>query len=125
LAKTIVAKQEIIDRALDESIGAEEPIAVPESIRPRREELREPLPDEVAAAAHEAIRLLAAMDRDHAALRNAAGFSRYDSALGHMLAGAKILSPGQAHLARKLALRYRRQLPAELVARLEQEVVHA
>lgn len=122
LAKIIVAKQTVIDAALDDPIVQAEAAApvvpIPDAGLDRRD-LRQPLPPEVVAAAHEAMRYLAATDHDRARLRNEVGFSRYDSTIGHALAAADRLTVGQARLARKLALRYRRQLPPDLVARLE------
>jgi SWI/SNF-related matrix-associated actin-dependent regulator 1 of chromatin subfamily A len=114
LAQTIVAKQEIIDKALDAPVD-EQDIVVPDALPVRREDLAEPLPPEVARAAHDAVRYLAGLDRDYASARNAAGFSKYDSALGHKLAELPHLTAGQARLARKLALRYARQLPVQLM----------
>jgi hypothetical protein len=88
-------------RAQLDAIMAEREAAIAAS----RATSAEPLPSEVARAAHDAVRYLASLDRDYASVRNAAGFSKYDSALGHKLAELPHLTAGQARLARKLALR--------------------
>ena len=68
-------------------------------------------------AAHEALKLLAAMDDDRATVRNAAGFSQSDGDFGHKLAESLSLSDAQYRIARVMVSKYRRQLPADLVDR--------
>ncbi len=67
---------------------------------------------------HQAIRTIARLC-DGARTLDTAGFSKIDLNIGHSLARALLLTPKQAVIARKIALKYRRQLPAELAARLE------
>lgn len=70
---------------------------------------------EKIAAAHRAMQILASMDTDHARELNGYGFNKADCFIGHSLANRGSLSPKQAVLAAKLANKYRRQLPAEIV----------
>lgn len=69
-------------------------------------------------AAHDALRIVAGCDPDHAKDANGLGFARSDVALGHALASASIdaiqSSPAYAALVHELAARYRRQVPASL-----------
>ena len=127
MAKRIVAKQEVIDQALDtlRAPMLEMPVAstargsatVGSSKEKIAKEAELMTPDE-RAAAHEALKFLAgrcngARDWD------GAGFSKIDTCLGKDLAARTWLSPKQAALARKIAWRYRKsQLPESLVARL-------
>lgn len=127
LAKTIVAKQQVADEALDNKHDPLEPapqITVPEPVehveRPstasvRRERiaaLAERITPEITETVHTSLRLLAAMDADRAREQNNAGFSKIDVALGHDLAEREHLSPKQAALGAELARKYRRQLPS-------------
>lgn len=124
MARRIIAKQDVIDRALD-TVTA--PAAGDPTPRPRHPEMTDlaaqadRLTSDQREAAAEAIRLL----RDYcngAATMDGAGFSKIDVRIGHSLAAQSQsyigLTPKQAALARKVALKYRRQLPAELVSRL-------
>lgn len=74
---------------------------------------------ETIRRAHRAVRYLADLDRDHAQIANAAGFSKSDSKCGHNLARwpeeKVVLHFALAALALKLARKYRRQLPAALL----------
>jgi SWI/SNF-related matrix-associated actin-dependent regulator 1 of chromatin subfamily A len=133
MAQKIVAKQAIIDAALDVGMAAPEdeeaivfdqlatlahenaPLSAPEA-RPATSDI-EPLsltPQQVEAVLV-ALRLLAGMDTDGARVLNGVGFSKFDSAIGHDLAGRVTLSPKQATLGLKIARKYRRQISADLV----------
>jgi hypothetical protein len=46
------------------------------------------------------------------------GFSKVDVAIGHSLAPCQVLSDRQAALGKKLCLKYRRQLPEEVIERI-------
>lgn len=89
---------------------------------PLRELDREPAktlpPRRVLEAALEAVRTVAGYAPDHAAIENGLGFARSDVALGHALASAPLSSaidsPGMALLVWRMAMRYRRQVPARL-----------
>jgi SWI/SNF-related matrix-associated actin-dependent regulator 1 of chromatin subfamily A len=128
VAKTVLAKQVVADKALDQLPGAapEPEPAVAEEV-PVREEEGEQMAtqttsrDRIAAIAghmtaedvsamHQGVRQLAGWDTDHARSLNGAGFSKLDSALGHELAEKQSLTPKQGALAAVLCQRYRRQL---------------
>jgi SWI/SNF-related matrix-associated actin-dependent regulator 1 of chromatin subfamily A len=127
IAKKLVAKQNIIDRALDtETERAAQPEAVdsitifeePEGdqveLDPKTGKLRAKAADlftaEESALIHSGLRHLAALDPDHAREENGVGFNGRDGRIGHSLANAPILTQKQAALGLRLVRRYRRQL---------------
>lgn len=123
MARVIVQKQEIADRALDKGLAAQEvqePVltvtlgSVLESVNEGPM-----LSGELVALAHQGVQSLAAMDRDRARDLNGMGFNRLDCAIGHKLANQSSLSPRQALLAAKLCIRYRRQLGDEQAERFK------
>ena len=125
LLGTLVAKQKVIDRVLDRVPEAttttdDHQATAPEARPPRGEATptTAPLSATQAAAVLAALRYLAGHDADRAAQLNGVGFSRYDTDFGHELATRRELTPRQAAAGRKLALRYRRQLPEQLLADL-------
>jgi hypothetical protein len=68
-----------------------------------------------AAAAHLAVRMLAGVC-DGASALDDRGFNKFDAPFGHSLANQAFLSAKQIGIAMRLAIKYQRQLPAELVA---------
>ncbi len=70
-------------------------------------------------AAHDAIRVVAGYDPDHATLANGRGFARSDVVIGHALASSPsqlaLASPGLALHVWRLAGRYRRQVPQRVL----------
>ena len=68
------------------------------------------------AAVHEALRWLAAMDRDRAAERNQLGYNQADTFIGHALSNRDDLTPKEAVLGRHLVKKYHRQLGAPALA---------
>ena len=118
MANTLVAKQQIIDAALDDAERAElaaidvapDAPATANTSRSRVAKLAETLTPEQIARTHAALRMLAGMDLDHASAKNDMGFNRYDSQIGHDLAGRASLTPKQAALGQIIANKYRRQL---------------
>lgn len=117
MAKTLVAKQKVADEALDNVRSAILAVpAVPKSKRRTGDDDKPIAPptSELEAAAHEALRIIATMDWDHARERNEVGFSRYDNIAGHELAARATWTPKQAIFATRLARKYRRQLPEHL-----------
>ena len=120
MAQILVQKQEVISKALDDKSV---PI-VPEV----RKERAAPVPDVVketeaawisaerGRAIHAALRVIAGMDGDRARELNGRGFSRIDGAFGHDLAGRDCLTERQVVAGLKLVNKYRRQIPAELLA---------
>lgn len=117
MARKLVAKQEIIDRALDRERGeiAAEPIVIGEQMatastsRAKIAEVAASLTPEQIVEIHGQLRALAAMC-DGARRIDGAGFSKIDLQIGHSLANAPSLTPKQAALGAKLTHKYRRQL---------------
>lgn len=123
VARVIVDKQDVADRALDRSADLSEPV-LPVDVPPppRRQDLdavAARLTPEAVRAIHEGLQLLAGLDPDRARARNELGFDKYDSALGHRLASLQSLSPRQAALGAALLRKYRRQLPDDVVRHVE------
>ncbi len=123
MARKLIAKQEIIDQALDTKAEAApeapslpgETVATESSSRAKIAAEAEKMTPARIAAIHDSLRMLAAMDQDFARDQNGMGFGRLDVQIGHSLAGQSTLTPKQAALGSKLVHKYRRQLPAELV----------
>lgn len=124
MAKKLIEKQVVIDRALDDK-GAQMPEASAVSdaaetgwhevatatVTPSRlDEWAKELSADDVAAVHAKLKLLAAMDADHASQVNGVGFSKVDVAIGHKLAKLYQLTPRQAALGSILVNKYRRQL---------------
>lgn len=74
------------------------------------DKIAEKLTPELMMLAHDGMKVLAAMDPDHASEENAMGFSQMDGAFGHSLANAITLTPRMAASAAMLCRKYRRQL---------------
>jgi len=129
MAHILVAKQQIIDKALDRMAAAvpaaptREQAATADTPRSRIEKLAETLTDSQRTAAHLAVRLLAGLDPDGAREINEMGFNRLDGRIGHELAERATLSPRQAALAWTLVQKYHRQLQHGLMAVLKGEAV--
>ena len=125
MAQTIIHKQATADSALDtdhdaakrERMDAVE-AAVAESLRKleERHDMAAVLADK-REDIHHALRILAGMC-DGARERDEMGFNGLDTQFGKQLAAQETLSVGQALAAYKMLAKYRRQLPAELYARL-------
>lgn len=121
MAELIVERQDIIDRALDSDATIEQVELEQDS---GTTVSREPLPKKYPeateaqkAAALEAMRLLAGVC-DDARERDGEGFNKIDSPVGKRLAALDRLTDGQAWFAAKLAKKYRRQLPGDLISEL-------
>lgn len=128
MASILVEKQEVQAAALDtvsqaatvSDASAQGPVvptagraATESATRQAIAEAAAKLTPEEIAAIHGKLRILAALDADHAAVLNGVGFSRIDGEIGHSLAGAGTLTPKQAALGARLVHKYRRQLGAE------------
>ncbi len=118
MAKALVAKQDVIDKALDK-VMADEPIVIRDSAtqsisRAKIEEEAAEITPEQSKAVTEALRRLAGMC-DGAQAIDGRGFNKLDTMIGKSLAEWPRLTPRQAVLGRKIVLKYRRQLPTELV----------
>ena len=123
MARTLVRKQEVIDRALDhedvdeasEEMEQEERRAA--AVREKKQTTRQFIDDladkmtrERIAVIHAGLRILAS--RCDGALRiDGHGFSGPDVRVGHDLADTSSLSARQAALGLKLVITYRRQIP--------------
>jgi hypothetical protein len=113
----LVAKQDVADMALDDDTGLSADLsdrkvdtAALDYVAARRKAY-----EDAGLSEQECITLLAKMRYlasrcDGAVVEDGAGFSKFDSGIGHALAECKSFSPKQALCARKLAVKYRRQL---------------
>lgn len=121
MADMLVAKQDVIDRALDKGAApiaqttatveqANKVLAAVAVTAPKTPDM----PAEQVAAIQKALRLLANLDPDYACEKNDAGFNSADGDFGHKLAGLATLTPRQAAAARKMLLKYKRQIPNEV-----------
>jgi len=122
MAKSIVRKQEIADKALD--VLPREAVL---ETRNASDPVRKPMPKTIPAAtpeerdaAHLAMQMLAGMC-DGARQLDDRGFSKFDARIGHGLATHLTLSDGQVILAKRLATKYQRQLPDSILATLKIE----
>lgn len=113
--KTLVAKQQIIDRALDQVPDASvaEPVVpvtcVTITVAEAKQEAAAMTRDQ-ADAVHLGLRMLAGVC-DGAVKRDGCGFNGADAFIGRTLANQARLSGKQAALGRKLLWKYARQLP--------------
>ena len=124
MAKRIIAKQTVIDQALD-TVHAER-VVLRGTVKPgapvtpsKLAEEAETMTEVQRGAAMASIKLLA-MRCDGAAAVDGAGFNKLDTRIGKELAAKMTMSPKQYALARKIALKYRRQLPDSLIEGMTQ-----
>jgi SWI/SNF-related matrix-associated actin-dependent regulator 1 of chromatin subfamily A len=123
MIRKLMEKQEIADLTLDRAPTpppATSPASHPGSPAPVRKPSRfsargAAMPITQADAIHQALKIIAGLDSDHAAARNGEGFSKFDSAIGHELAKTEHLSAGQKGYGWALARKYRRQLPEKII----------
>jgi SWI/SNF-related matrix-associated actin-dependent regulator 1 of chromatin subfamily A len=111
MAKKLIAKQEIIDRALDKIVKFEN-IILPtksESYTPPVDPKEYEFTYELKQKIHAAIRIISSYC-DGAHSLDGAGFSKVDVRIGKSLALAPGLSPKQTWLAKKIVWKYRKQL---------------
>lgn len=126
MAKVLVAKQEIADRALDRENVLALPVLPSEDEIARQEAQRKAteieITPEVREAATAAVQFLAARC-DGARTEDAAGFSKIDAGIGRSLAErsrARPLSDGEVRLTVRICWKYsKRQLPQEIVKVIE------
>jgi SWI/SNF-related matrix-associated actin-dependent regulator of chromatin subfamily A-like protein 1 len=119
IAKTIVEKQDVIDRALDKAASAVDrswgtmitvaDVATRNVTCAEIDEEAADIPVTEVVEIHEKLRRLAMMC-DGARSIDGAGFNKCDSAIGKSLAARPSLTPKQAALGRRLVHKYRRQL---------------
>lgn len=117
MAQTIVSKQNVADKALDNDTSIKVQL-----LPSKRAHVAKPKKyPEISAAEREAaslcIQLLAGVC-DGARKIDGQGFNKFDSRIGHALAmvPAAAMTDGQAYLAKQIARKYRRQLPADVYA---------
>jgi SWI/SNF-related matrix-associated actin-dependent regulator 1 of chromatin subfamily A len=123
MARILVEKQDVIDRALDREPDPAPLVPVETRERAETESTSraqiiadaENMTPERIAAIHVGLQMLAGRC-DGARELDGAGFSKVDVRIGHSLADAGALTPRQAALGAKLVNKYRRQLPPDLVA---------
>ena len=121
MAKTLVEKQAIIDKALGDDgldmVITAKPGAT-ENISRKMISLEAiNLTPEQIADIHEGLKIIAGMC-DGARVLDGAGFSKVDTQIGHDLAERSFLTPKQAVLGKRICTKYRRQLPEELRNRI-------
>lgn len=132
IASQIVAKQAVIDAALDNEIDLDaEDRKVPllptadgsvsdivksevDKWEQRKEQGADILPEQ-RDAIHDCLKALAGLC-DGALSRDDIGFNGVDSGFGHSLAHQLILTPKQAFFGAKIIAKYHRQLPSALLA---------
>lgn len=123
MARILVSKQAVIESALDKDhpertapvYAPKTPAATQSDSQAVIAQVAETLTPEQVVAVHTALKLLAGLDGDRAAELNGMGYNKLDTAIGHSLANQQSLTAKQAALGLKLARKYRRQLPAELL----------
>lgn len=145
MAKVMVAKQNVIDYALDKGLALPEPPDAPvvlwadeaDEAETEPEKAKAPatkgmtvdqieadaakLTDAQVEAVHEALRILAGLNWDLASEKNDVGFNRYDTRIGMELAAMPVLTKRQAALGANMVRKYHRQLPAGLLATVKGE----
>lgn len=100
-----------LDKAFEAPDLPESPIPEPDGSASRQELIKEALrlTDEDIARIHQDLKVLAARC-DGAQARDGQGFNKIDARLGKWLAAAPRLSPKQAAMARRMLVKYKKQL---------------
>lgn len=119
MAKRIIAKQEVIERALDvEHVSRSKDVGATEGMK------REKIAADAAAitpehksAAHQAMKFLAARCNGAQSF-DGAGFSKIDTTIGKSFAGQTYLSAKQAVIALRIARKYKGQMGEQLAMSL-------
>lgn len=118
IAKTVIEKQEIIDKILDDD-GA--PIIVTKDQAATKKTTRQQIEKDAVNVTQlqtdmvqHLLRYLATCDEDRALSANAIGYNKIDSAIGHRLADCTTLTKKQTVLGMSLLKKYRRQLPVAM-----------
>lgn len=120
MIKTCVDKQQVIEQALDAALPPEafEPVVPTGHVTVQVKELAAApaLPAEQVQAIHLGLQMIAGVCNG-ARTFDGAGFNKMDTRIGKSLAEQRNLSPRQAMLGLKLCVRYRKQLPEDVVNR--------
>lgn len=106
MAKSLIRKMDIADKALDADTELELP-AISETVRPKK--VYPAVQEEERNRIHESLRILAG-NCDGARYRDDVGFNRNDSEIGKKLASTTKLTDGQVWLAKKILVKYHRQI---------------
>lgn len=119
MLKTTMAKQEIIDKALDNVYEgyASEPTFAPHKTLGKRSEIQNEgllMTSNEIQAVQIALKTMASMC-DGARTMDGHGFNKVDAIIGRKLAQAITLTPAQAALGRRLCGKYRNQLGDEIM----------
>jgi len=123
IAQVNVDKAAIADAALDKPGAAlpapkplDEPVRAPEKpVQAPPAPGADDLTGQQVQAVHDALRIIAGLC-DGAQVLDGCGFNKLDTDFGHSLAHRESLSQKQAQYGRKLAIKYGRQVPADLLA---------
>lgn len=121
MAKMIIKKQAVADKALDtepvvlkpDPNAGEEKFEIslpPAKVGDQRHKLA---PERLRKLCHEGLRSLAGMC-DGAVEKDGSGFNRFDSSLGKSLAASERLTDGQVWLAKKMLRKYAKQLGKDI-----------
>lgn len=116
MLKTVIAKQETIDDALDVEPGSADSHQRVVRRKVNYAEIGAALDIYQRGAIIKALGILAAADSDKARAKNNSGFGKFDSNIGHELSKMQELSDGRAGYGQSLVRRYRRQLDPVLCA---------
>jgi SWI/SNF-related matrix-associated actin-dependent regulator of chromatin subfamily A-like protein 1 len=125
VVRTLVAKQKLIDAALDD-LQPDEPVTPGDEAATRRisrnrvEAISITLTEEQVAAIHTGLQSLAGVC-DGALQKDEIGFNMLDTRIGKALAMSPALTPKQAALGQRLCIKYRRQLSADLITIIKGE----
>lgn len=121
MARKLIDKQEVIDKALDRKAGQAPAVQHATEVAVNGEALAKAqangavpsLPPEQADAVRRGLRMLAGTC-DGARSLDGCGFNKLDAEVGRRLAGLGRMTDRQAAFGRRLCVKYRRQLPADI-----------
>lgn len=121
LANMLIEKQDIIDKALDDikDIPVLPIFGDKEPIKTIKKDFDVILSPEMINLIHNALRVIAGMC-DGAQELDGVGFNKFDTRVGRELAHLSHLTNKQAIYARKLVIKYQRQLSQDLIDKIKQ-----
>ena len=119
LAKTLIKKQEVAEKALDGGANVDETIFDVVSFKePEKKSSGYVMTEDQIDAVMYALRALSSVC-DGAAEKDFAGFNAFDSKYGKQLATLPVLTQGQAKAAGRMLMKYKRQLGEEVISRIK------
>lgn len=125
MAHVLVAKQEVIDQALDKDLPKSEPVipsagtcATENVSRETVEKEAHDLSPDMVLAIHTALKIVAGMC-DGARDLDGVGFNKMDARIGHDLAARLQLTQKQAALGKRIVWKYKRQFGEELLNQIK------